>query len=224
MFSLLDGRKNLYQWDLDRIVVLTDIIAKEVHFSNKTMSHALVCYTYEENGKLLCPIPDIILQQPYDLKVYAYDDDYTLQSTIFEVQKRPRPEDYVCTDKEYLKVRDIVIDELEKASESGQFNGITPHIGENGNWYIGEEDTGVNAKGAVAINFAGEPMVETNGVFSIDQTAAREALGIIVPEQENENVTIATEQYVNNISEQLKKYVDEQVVTGGTGNMDYGEV
>ena len=26
-------------------------------------------------------------------------------------------------------------------------NGITPHIGENGNWFVGEEDTGVKAQG-----------------------------------------------------------------------------
>ena len=26
-------------------------------------------------------------------------------------------------------------------------DGITPHIGENGNWFIGDEDTGVNAEG-----------------------------------------------------------------------------
>jgi hypothetical protein len=26
-------------------------------------------------------------------------------------------------------------------------DGITPHIGENGNWFIGEEDTGVHAEG-----------------------------------------------------------------------------
>ena len=27
-------------------------------------------------------------------------------------------------------------------------NGITPHIGENGNWWIGTKDTGVHAQGA----------------------------------------------------------------------------
>jgi hypothetical protein len=27
-------------------------------------------------------------------------------------------------------------------------NGITPHIGENGNWWIGERDTGVSVTGA----------------------------------------------------------------------------
>ncbi len=26
-------------------------------------------------------------------------------------------------------------------------NGLTPHIGENGNWYLGETDTGVKAQG-----------------------------------------------------------------------------
>ncbi len=26
-------------------------------------------------------------------------------------------------------------------------NGTTPHIGDNGNWYIGDTDTGVKAKG-----------------------------------------------------------------------------
>lgn len=30
---------------------------------------------------------------------------------------------------------------------SGGADGITPHIGANGNWYIGETDTGVKAKG-----------------------------------------------------------------------------
>lgn len=28
-------------------------------------------------------------------------------------------------------------------------DGITPHIGENGNWYIGDIDTGVNARGDI---------------------------------------------------------------------------
>jgi hypothetical protein len=38
-------------------------------------------------------------------------------------------------------------------NKSGKFEpvrvlrGITPHIGENGNWYIGKEDTGINAEG-----------------------------------------------------------------------------
>lgn len=33
----------------------------------------------------------------------------------------------------------------------GGGNGITPHIGENGNWYIGDEDTGVSASGYIPV-------------------------------------------------------------------------
>lgn len=39
---------------------------------------------------------------------------------------------------------------LAQAKASGEFdgeNGITPHIGENGNWFIGDDDTGIKAQG-----------------------------------------------------------------------------
>lgn len=34
-----------------------------------------------------------------------------------------------------------------EGSDTTAENGITPHIGENGNWYIGDTDTGVSAQG-----------------------------------------------------------------------------
>lgn len=39
---------------------------------------------------------------------------------------------------------------IEDAVASGEFkgdDGVTPHIGDNGNWYIGDTDTGISAKG-----------------------------------------------------------------------------
>ena len=42
---------------------------------------------------------------------------------------------------------------LEQAKESGEFDGkagIPPHIGANGNWYIGDVDTGIKAAGSDA--------------------------------------------------------------------------
>ena len=44
----------------------------------------------------------------------------------------------------------IVQDALRDAKESGEFDGedgITPHIGANGNWFVGKTDTGVRAQG-----------------------------------------------------------------------------
>ena len=43
-------------------------------------------------------------------------------------------------------------EEIEKLKEEGAgggggADGITPHIGENGNWFIGDTDTGVKAQG-----------------------------------------------------------------------------
>lgn len=57
------------------------------------------------------------------------------------------------------KLTEAINTALAQAKESGEFdgapgtpgqpgaNGITPHIGTNGNWYIGDTDTGVQAQG-----------------------------------------------------------------------------
>ena len=44
------------------------------------------------------------------------------------------------------EIFDVVFHELGPQGEPGK-DGITPHIGENGNWFIGEEDTGKSSKG-----------------------------------------------------------------------------
>lgn len=44
----------------------------------------------------------------------------------------------------------IIQDALRDAKESGEFDGedgITPHIGANGNWFVGATDTGIRAQG-----------------------------------------------------------------------------
>ena len=75
-----------------------------------------------------------------------------------------------------------------------------------------------------SINFAGVEMTEVDGVFSIDKEAARNALGISVPESSSgEEVVIATEATVVEMSEELKAYVDQQVAAGG-GSIDDGEI
>ncbi len=45
-------------------------------------------------------------------------------------------------------------------------DGLTPHIGENGNWHIGDQDTGVRATGNAVINVVNElPDQGTPGEF-----------------------------------------------------------
>lgn len=47
-------------------------------------------------------------------------------------------------------VQDEIDKALTEAKESGEFDGkdgITPHVGANGNWFVGSTDTGISAKG-----------------------------------------------------------------------------
>ena len=55
------------------------------------------------------------------------------------------------TPEEFLLLEDIS-DFLAQAKASGEFDGedgVTPHIGDNGNWWIGDIDTGIYAKGNI---------------------------------------------------------------------------
>ena len=88
------------------------------------------------------------------------------------------------------KLPEAISEALAQAKESGEFDGedgLTPYIGINGNWWIGEDDTGVSAGGtggSVNIPFydlaaLGLPMVKTDNTISeltIDTTAIRAAL------------------------------------------------
>lgn len=55
--------------------------------------------------------------------------------------------------KGFLNDKPLLKGHIKTQYESGK-DGITPHIGENGNWFIGEEDTGVRAEGLSAYELA----------------------------------------------------------------------
>lgn len=49
-------------------------------------------------------------------------------------------------------------------------DGITPHVGDNGNWFIGDTDTGISASGSYTLPAAGESLggVKSGGDVSIN--------------------------------------------------------
>lgn len=101
MFQLLDGRTELWQWDSDRKVVISDATVSEVHFCNKTDECSLVVEVYEEEGQRLANIPNILLQTDWPIHVYAYcGDGYTRTGITFKVNRRSRPASYVYTETE----------------------------------------------------------------------------------------------------------------------------
>ena len=124
MVTLVDG--DLYQWDTGRVVLIDPRIeneVKEVHFTNKKIDFAYVAKTYSKNGNTYCAIPNILLQQYYDIYCYEvrYNDDgeESVSTTIFNVTKRNRPLDYVYTEPEKYTYRELEerIEKLEASFE-----------------------------------------------------------------------------------------------------------
>jgi hypothetical protein len=66
---------------------------------------------------------------------------------MFDVIKRPKPIDYIYTETEVKRYEDFESRITALENMGGAKDGITPHIGENGNWFIGETDTEVCAHG-----------------------------------------------------------------------------
>ena len=101
MFRIYDGRFEFYQWDLDRKILVADPAITEVHFCNKTDSCSLVTEVYELEGKRVADVPNVLLQENWDIRVYGYCGDcYTRASARFKVVGRTKPADYVYTETE----------------------------------------------------------------------------------------------------------------------------
>jgi hypothetical protein len=80
MFYLIDGRKGLYQWDLNRKLACSEPTITQAHFYH-TKDEVLRCDIKEdENIGQYFEIPNILLQNPGNLRVYGYDEN----STLFE--------------------------------------------------------------------------------------------------------------------------------------------
>lgn len=118
LFSILDGRVHFYQWDLDRKIVVDDESIAQLHFSNATTNNSLVVEV--KNG--LADVPNILLQESWDIIVYGYNDNHTRYEQRFEVRKRSKPQDYVYTETEVKNYDDLAerVDQIEKNGVSDQ--------------------------------------------------------------------------------------------------------
>ena len=112
MVTLLDG--DLYQWDTGRVVQIdpdSGYDIHEVHFATRKMDFAYVVKTYSENGNTYCKIPNILLQQYYDIYCYEVreneDGEESTSTTILKITKRNRPLDYIYTDPEKYTYKEL---------------------------------------------------------------------------------------------------------------------
>lgn len=134
MFRIEDGRKEFYQWDLDRKIIVSDPTVTEVHFCNKTDNCSLVVEVYEEDGLRVANVPNILLQENWDIRVYGYCGNcYTKQYERFKVIARTRPADYVYTETEVKRWEEIEqrCNDVLEIAESISQGGILPLVANN---------------------------------------------------------------------------------------------
>lgn len=150
MFRIYDGREKFYQWDLNQKLIVEDAAVTEVHFCNRTDECSLVCETYTENDLTLVNVPNILLQQDWNIRVYAVCEDCTKAETVFKVVRRTKPSDYIYTETEVknyeqyeerlkaLEERKLTAEDVGAVSTEGgrMSGGLLIFGGENGSTYI----------------------------------------------------------------------------------------
>ena len=154
MLTLNDGRSELWQWDTGRTLAV-DADCSQVHFSNKVFGRSIDVDVIDG----VAIIPDILLQTDKDLNVWAFvgtaENGYTKINKTFKVNRRNKPADYVFTPVDQTTIAEIaaIAQSVRDDADAGLFNGepgdngITPHIGGNGNWFLGATDTGNPSRG-----------------------------------------------------------------------------
>ena len=104
MFSIYDGRTQFYQWDKNQKLIVDDESIEQVHFANCLCANARVCdvYTHDDDfgGIRLVDVPNELLTENSDIKVWGYDGNATKHSATFGVIKRTKPADYIYTEEE----------------------------------------------------------------------------------------------------------------------------
>lgn len=114
MFKIRDGREHFYQWDLDRELIVDDLTIKEVHYCNRTDECSLVVDVIDG----IAPVPNLILQKSFDVRVFAYDGSATRYDAVFKVKPRTKPSDYVYTETE-IKTYENLEKRLDEIEEKG---------------------------------------------------------------------------------------------------------
>lgn len=106
--SLL-GKEKLYQWELNRkILIPDDIEADEVHFAHENDKEALVVKTQnDEEKKCVADIPNILLQSDKKIKMWIVKNNQTVCFKFLIVIERAKPADYVYEETEILRYENL---------------------------------------------------------------------------------------------------------------------
>ena len=193
MFRIADGRECFYQWDLDRKVIVEDDSITEVHFCNRTDNCSLVVEVEEleifADAKPIsvlrtANVPNIILQNSFDIRVFGYDGKATLHEKTFKVKPRTQPADYIYTETQ-VRTYDELIAKTE-AAVTELYEYVEGH----------KLDFIDDGKGNIVLEAVetagGEIKIDLSDYYTKEETEAKieEAIeGIELPEQQEVDLT-----------------------------------
>lgn len=111
--------EKIYQWDTNKVLEVkpcAEYTVAEVHFQHCGKEDALVVEIYEEEGRSLAKLPNILLQSSAPIKAWLTDGEKTICGQILTVIQRAKPADYVYTETEVKRYESLEarIEELEK--------------------------------------------------------------------------------------------------------------
>ena len=96
---------NVYQWDQNHTISITGLAvenAPTVHFCNKKSETAIVVQSEIVDGVITVPVPNQLLEEPYNVIAYVhiYNDNHakTIEVINIPLIKRPKPDDYQFID------------------------------------------------------------------------------------------------------------------------------
>lgn len=153
----------LYQWDTGRFVT-TDIDADHVHFSNKGDSKAVIM----DIADLQAKIPDYLLQTGKQLCVYVVRNGITVESKVFSVNLRERPENYIYEEDQRNFVYALIEDAKAATEAANQAAGAATQATQNA-------DGSANRANAAADNANGASSNANQAAENANKAAAKAA-------------------------------------------------
>lgn len=197
IFKIVDGRSCFYQWDIDRQISVSDPTITEVHFCNRTEACSLVVEV--KDG--IANVPNKVLQNGYQVRVFGYDGKATLHEATFEVKARTKPIDYVYTEVE-IKNYETALEYIDEKLEDIVNNGVKVDLTD---YYTKEEvDTAIyNSQDAYYLSFLETPVGAENAI-----EATPEMIEFAEHYGENQNVCLYVSDGYNS---SMSSYVPAQI-------------
>lgn len=148
MLTLSDGRKELYQWDTERKATV-DVECDLVHFSNLKYGVAIPVDVIDGAVN----IPDELLRTGATLYCWAFvgtvESGYTRVEGAIEVNKRPKPSDYVFTPTEQITLNKVMLqignlENLNTKNKENLVEAINEIFNNLGNGGTGQNGVGIS--------------------------------------------------------------------------------